>query len=99
MERLVTLDDGMIVQLAYDSQLSAQIPCLTNKRDLFRVGGACGACAKRKQGKQLEELVKIKRCLAAMSDDHKHALKKYLKADKVRLFYANVEKKVVQLTF
>lgn len=99
MENILTLDDSRVVQLTYDSTLAASIPCLTNKRDLFRVGGACGACARRRQSKQAAELAKIKRCLAGMSDDKKHELKKYLNADKIRIFYANAENKVVQLTF
>lgn len=99
MNGLVVLDDGAIVRLTYDGRISASIPCLMNKRDLFRVGGTCGACARKKQEKQLGELAKIKRCLAGMSDDKKHELKKYLNADKVRIFYANAENKIVQLTF
>lgn len=99
MNGLVVLDDGAIVRLTYDGRISGQIPCLMNKRDLFRIGGTCGACARKKQEKQLHELAKIKRCLASMSDDKKQELKKYLDADKVRIFYANAENKIVQLTF
>lgn len=99
MKGLVVLDDGAIVRLTYDGRISSRIPCLLNKRDLFRIGGNCGACARKKQEKQLNELAKIKRCLASMSDDIKQELKNYLDADKVRIFYANAENKIVQLTF
>jgi hypothetical protein len=99
MNGLVVLDDNAVVRLTYDGRASVSIPCLMNKRDMFRVGGTCGACARKKQEKQLNELAKIKRCIATMADDKKHELKKYLGADKVRIFYANAENKIVQLTF
>lgn len=99
MNGLVVLDDGAIMRLAYDGRISPRIPCLLNKRDLFRIGGSCGACARKKQEKQMHELAKIKRCLANMNDDIKQELKNYLNADKVRIFYANAENKIVQLTF
>lgn len=100
MRDLVVLEDSTILSMLNDQQYASNIPCLSNKKDLFRSSaGGCGTCAKKRQEKQRQEMARIKSCLAALSTEKKNELKKMLDADKVRVVFVNASGKVVQLTF
>ena len=100
MRALVVIDDGLIMSLLNDTKLSAQIPCLYNKREMFRTSaGGCGSCARKKLEKQRKELSTIKTCLGNLAPDKKQILKTHLGADQVRIFYVDGAGKTVQLTF
>lgn len=100
MAQLVVVDDGLILSLLNDDTFAAKIPCLYNKKEIFRGGNTgCGPCAKKKQDRQRKEMSTIKMCLAGMSPDKKDELKKRLNAEQVRIMYVNAGGQVVQLTF
>jgi hypothetical protein len=99
MTQLVVIDDSTILSLMQDNSLAAQIPCLYNKKDIFRAGTGCGACARKKQAKQRSEMSKIKMCLAGLSVEKKNLLRQKLNAEQVRIFYVDAGGKTVQLTF
>lgn len=100
MRDLVVLEDSTILTMISDTQYSSKIPCLANKKDVFRTSaGGCGTCARKRQEKQRYEMARIKSCLAALSAEKKMELKKLLDADKVRVVFVNTSGKVVQLTF
>ena len=100
MAQLVVVDDGLIMSLLQDNEFAAQIPCLYNKKEIFRAAaGGCGACARKKHDRQRREMATIKMCLAGMSADKKEVLKKKLNAEQVRIMYVNGGGQVVQLTF
>lgn len=99
-QQLVVVDDGLILSLLQDSTFAATIPCLYNKREIFKTGaGGCGACARKRQDRQRKEMATIKMCLAGMSAEKKDTLKKKLNAEQVRIMYVNAGGQVVQLTF
>ncbi|NDD52288.1 hypothetical protein EBZ39_00150 [bacterium] len=100
MAQLAVVDDGLILSLMNDTEFAASIPCLYNKREIFRsAAGGCGACARKRQDRQRKEMATIKMCLAGMSTEKKNALKKKLNAEQVRIMYVNAAGQVVQLTF
>lgn len=100
MAQLVVIDDGLILTLLNDTAFSAQIPCLYNKKEIFRAAaGGCGACARKRQERQRREMATIKMCLAGMGADKKTELKKRLDADQARIMYVDASGKVVQVTF
>jgi hypothetical protein len=99
MTQLVVIDDSTILSLMQDNSLSAQIPCLYNKKDIFKTGTGCGACARKKQARQRSEMSKIKMCLAGLSVEKKNLLRQKLNAEQVRIFYVDAGGKTVQLTF
>lgn len=99
-QQLVVVDDGLILSLLQDNEFATQIPCLYNKKEIFRTSsGGCGACARKKQERQRKEMATIKMCLAGMSAEKKEALKKKLNAEQIRIMYVNAGGQVVQLTF
>lgn len=100
MAQLVVVDDGLILSLLNDNEFSAKIPCLLNKKEIFRAAaGGCGSCARKRQDRQKREMATIKMCLAGMSVEKKAELKTKLNADQVRILYIDASGKVVQLTF
>lgn len=100
MAQLVVLDDGVILSLLNDNEFSAKIPCLYNKKEIFRkTSVGCGACARKRQDRQRKEMATIKMCISGMSADKKEELKKKLNAEQVRILYVNAAEQVVQLTF
>jgi hypothetical protein len=99
MVALVVLEESTIIRLINDQRFSSTIPCLMNKKDLFKVGGSCGACARKRQSKQRQDMARIKVCLANMDHEKKAELKTLLDAEKVRVIYADSAGKIVQLTF
>lgn len=101
MAQLVVIDDGLILSLLTDDAFAASIPCLYNKKEIFRTGAntGCGACARKRQDRQRKEMATIKMCLAGMSADKKESLKKKLNAEQARIMYANAGGQVVQVTF
>jgi hypothetical protein len=100
MAQLVVIDDGLILSLLNDTAFAAQIPCLYNKKEIFRTGaGGCGACARKRQERQRKEMATIKMCLAGMGADKKEALKQKLNAEQIRVMYVNSAGQVVQHNF
>jgi hypothetical protein len=100
MNQLVVIDDSLILSLTQDNSFAAQIPCLYNKKDVFKTGlSGCGACARKKQAQQRSEMSKIKICLAGLSVEKRALLKQKLNAEQVRIFYVDATGKTVQLTF
>lgn len=100
MAQLVVVDDGLILSLLQDNAFTATIPCLYNKREIFRTtSGGCGPCARKKQDRQRKEMATIKMCLAGMGADKKEALKKKLNAEQIRIMYVNAGGQVVQHNF
>jgi hypothetical protein len=100
MRDLVVIEDSTILSMINDVQYSSTIPCLANKKDVFRTSaGGCGTCARKRQEKQRYEMARIKSCLAGLSTEKKAELKRLLDTDKVRVVFVNGGGKVVQLTF
>lgn len=100
MTPLVTIEDSTILTMIQDARFADTIPCLMNKAELFKKGaGGCGACARKRQQKQREEMARIKSCLGALSAEKKLALKQLLNAQKVRVTFQRPGGDVVQLTF
>lgn len=100
MRPLVVLDDSLIMSLINDAEFSAQVPCLYNKREVFRAGpGGCGACARKRQEKYRKEMATIKMCLAGLSPEKKTLVRQKLDAQQVRIMYVNGAGQTVQLTF
>jgi len=100
MAQLVVIDDGLIMSLMNDNEFSAKIPCLLNKKEIFRAAaGGCGACARKREDRQRREMASIKMCLAGMSTDKKAELKARLDAEQARILYVDAGGKVVQVTF
>lgn len=100
MKELVIIEDSTVLMMARDARFSNAIPCLANKGDVFKpYGGGCGACARKRQQRQREEMARVKSCLAALSPEKKAELKQLLDAKKVRVVYARAGGEIVQLTF
>lgn len=100
MAGIVVIEDSTILSMLANKTLTETIPCLFNKKNVFTsTKGGCGACARKKQIKQREELAKIKTCLAALSPDKKAELKKHFGAEQFRVVYVNNAGQTVQMTF
>lgn len=100
MPGIVVIEDSTILSMLTNKTLSESIPCLFNKKNVFNTGkGGCGACARKRQVKQREELAKIKTCLASLSPEKKAELKKHYGADQFRVVYVNNAGQTVQMTF
>jgi hypothetical protein len=100
MRPLVVLDDSLIMSLVNDVEFSTQIPCLYNKREVFRPGaGGCSSCARKRQEKYRREMATIKTCLSGLSPDKKALIRQKLDAQQVRILYVNGAGQTVQLTF
>jgi hypothetical protein len=100
MQKLVIVDDAIILSLLNDVAFVEQIPCLYNKREIFRAGGTgCGSCAKKRQDRQRTEMSNIKSCLVGLSPDKKNLLKKKLNAEQVRVVFAGAGGQPSQFTF
>ena len=100
MAQLVVIDDGLILSLLNDNEFVAKIPCLYNKKEIFRTAaGGCGTCARKREERQRKEMATIKMCIAGMSSDKKNELKKKLNAEQLRIVYVNGGGQVVQLNF
>lgn len=100
MAQIVTIDDSTIMSMLNNKSLTEAIPCLTNRKNVFtNNGGGCGSCARKRQQKQREEMVKIKTCLASMSPEKKTVLKQRLNAQQLRIVYVNSAGQTVQMTF
>ena len=100
MTPLVTLEDSTILTMIQDSRFADVIPCLMNKAELFKKSATgCGACARKRQARQREEMTRIKSCLGSLSSDKKIQLKQLLDAQKVRITFTRPGGEVVQLTF
>lgn len=99
MTELAIIEDSTILTMVRDARF-AEIPCLANKAEIFQAkGSSCGACARKRQQRQRQEMAKIKSCLAALAPDKKAMLKQLLDAKKVRVVYARADGEIVQLTF
>jgi hypothetical protein len=97
---MAVLEDSTILTMLQNKAFTDAIPCLFNKYEIFRPGGAgCSTCARKRQEKQRTEMAKIKSCLAALAPDKKTKLKQLLNTKKVRIVYVNPTGQVVQLTF
>lgn len=100
MADLVIIEDSTILTMVNDNAFAQAIPCLFNKASIFNSGNTgCGACRRKRQIKQREEMAKIKSCLAAMDAQKKNELKQLLGANKVRVVFTRPGGEVVQLTF
>lgn len=100
MPGIVVIEDSTILSMLANKTLTEKIPCLFNKKNIFTSGkGGCGACARKRQVKQREELAKIKTCLAALSPEKKAELKTHYGADQLRIVYVNNAGQTVQMTF
>jgi len=100
MAQPVVIDDGIILSLLQDDVFAAKIPCLYNKKEIFKTSvGGCGSCARKKQDRQRKEMATIKMCLAGMSAEKKAELKKKLNAEQARILYVDAAGRVVQLNF
>ena len=100
MAQVVVVEDSTILSMLNNASLVEAIPCLANRKNVFtNSGGGCGSCARKRQQKQREELVKIKTCLAAMSPEKKTLLKQRLNAQQLKIVYVNSAGQTVQMTF
>lgn len=100
MSQLVIIEDSTILSMLSNKSFADTIPCFANRKNVFAgSSGGCGACARKKQQKQREELVKIKTCLASMSPEKKAELKSKLNAQQVRVVYVNSAGQTVNITF
>lgn len=100
MTQLVVLEESVILSLINDTAFASTIPCLANKKDLFKPGAtSCGTCKKKREQRLRQEMATIKSCLAGLSAEAKMKLKQKLGAEKVRVLYTNLAGQVVQLTF
>jgi hypothetical protein len=100
MAALVVIEDGTILSMLANKTLANSIPCFTGRKNIFGgAGGGCGACARKRQQKQREELTKIKMCLAALSPEKKAELKTHVGAEQLRIVYVNNAGQTVQMTF
>jgi hypothetical protein len=100
MRQLVVLDDSTILTLLNDPKFSETIPCLYNKKEIFKApAGGCGACAQKRQERQRKEMSTLKSCLASMSVEKKAELHQLLDAEKIRVVYINNAGQTVQSTF
>lgn len=101
MNRMVVIEDSTILSLLNNKDLAKAIPCLANRRESFlnQSGGGCGSCARKRQQKQREELIRIKTCLASMSPEKKNDLKARLNAQQLRIVYVNSAGQTIQMTF
>ncbi|NCV20550.1 MAG: hypothetical protein EBV45_01155 [Chloroflexi bacterium] len=101
MDKLVVIDDSLVMQLLHNGAAVAQFPCLLNKLEVFKTAAvsSCGACAQKRHDRQRTEMARLKTCLAGMSAEKKAQLKQLLNAERVRIVYTNLAGQVVQLTF
>ena len=100
MPNIVVIEDSTILSMLANKTLADSIPCLVNKKNVFTSPtGGCGACARKRQAKQREEMTKIKTCLAALSPEKKKELKKHFGAEQLRVVYVNNSGQTVQMTF
>lgn len=100
MPQIVVIEDSTILTMLNTKELTDSIPCLMNRKNAFiSASGGCGSCARKRQQKQRDELVKIKTCLATMSPEKKNELKKKLNAQQLRIVYVNSSGQTVQMTF
>lgn len=100
MAQTVVIEDSTILSMLNNKDLVDSIPCFANRRNVFNTnGGGCGACARKRQQKQREELIKIKTCLAAMSPEKKNELKAKLGAQQLKIVYVNSGGQTVNMTF
>ena len=100
MNSIFVLDDNAILSLINDAGFAATVPCLANKKEIFKPSATtCGTCKRKREQRIRQEMAAIKTCLAGLSADAKLKLKQHLNAEKVRILYTNLAGQVVQLTF
>jgi len=100
MRSLVVIEDGTILSMLNDPTFNTTIPCLYGKREIFKTPtGGCSSCGKKKQDNRRQELMRIKACLAGLSDGKRRELKQLFNAEKIRIIYSNNGGQVVQITF
>lgn len=97
----VVLEDSTIIALLGNQTLAAQIPCFTNKQNIFAgiKSGGCGACARKRMKRQQEEMAKLKSCLISLSPEKKELLKKTLNTKQVKIVYTNTGGQTTTVTF
>jgi len=99
MAQQVVIEDSTILSLINNDKVANQIPCFTNKRNIFAgVKGGCGSCARKRLKKQQEEMAKIKSCLISLSPEKKELLKKVLNAQQIVVVYTNSAGQVTKVT-
>lgn len=101
MSSVAVIEDGTIFRMVSDRTLTADIPCLAGKAEVFRVqsAGGCSPCAQKRATKKRAELNKIKTCLAGLSPEKRNILKLWLGVDNARVLYVNNAGQVVQVNF
>lgn len=100
MRSLVVIEDGTILSMLNDPTFNTTIPCLYGKREMFKSPtGGCSSCGKKKQDNRRQELMRIKACLAGLSDEKRRELKQLFNTEKIRIIYSNNGGQVVQITF
>lgn len=99
MAQKVVIEDSTILSLINNDKVASQIPCFTNKKDIFTgIKGGCGSCARKRMKKQQEEMAKIKSCLIALSPEKKELLRTVLNAQQLVVVYTNSAGQVTKVT-
>jgi hypothetical protein len=100
MRALVVIDDGLIFSMLNDPAFNTTIPCLFGKREIFKnATGGCSSCAKKKQDNRRQEMMRIKACLAGLSDEKRKQLKQLFNAERVRVMYSDAAGQIIQVNF
>lgn len=89
LKKSVTIDEGVIISMAYSKAFLQEFPFLQNIRSsLKRIGGrgGCGSCG-RSAGERSRILSGAKQTLATMDSSKKRRLRELLHTKTVKLIY------------
>lgn len=102
--KLVIIDDGMVVSIITNSKITQAIHPIkvaadnAKSKGLTHNKGGCKPCQSKARNVAID-LMSIKQTIAQLSDDDRRLLKSLLDADKIRMVYTTQSNKLVQLTY
>lgn len=101
---LVVLDDNQIASMLNDQSFLSEFKDIKAALDSGRSKAAaapvkgCRPCQAKARNAAVD-LMSVKKSIARMSDENKIKIKKFLKAEKIRIVFKAEDGKLVQLTF
>jgi hypothetical protein len=101
MSKLLLLDDLAIKQMLKNEAIVDAFPFLRGAAaKASKKASSCKPCAARSKNRaNTADYAGIKAAIAGLSADRKRTLKQMLNAEEVRVYYTNIKRQKVKLTF